>query len=85
MLAMASFCVRKEYSLGPCAQPMVLFAGITLAPWLHFLASNWRYVDWRLYWHRVLFLTVLAAINTMFAAVGTLGHGRAIARQVRCI
>jgi hypothetical protein len=42
-------------------------------------------VDWRLYWHRLLFLTVLAAINTVFAAGDTLWHGRAIARQVCCI
>ncbi len=38
-------------------------------------------MDWRLYWHRVLFLTVLAMFNSLAATWEAVCHGRAIARQ----
>ena len=56
-------------------------AGITLAPWLRFLADNRTFIDWRPYWHRLLFLTAMATFNSVIAAWEALCHGRAIAQQ----
>ena len=65
----------------PTIMPAACCAGITLSPWLQILTFNRAYIDWRLYWHRVLFLTGMATLNSSVAAWEALRHGRAIAQQ----
>lgn len=47
--------------------PTWLAAGVTLRPWLRMLVVHWRDISWATYWHRILFLTVMAALNTLLA------------------
>ena len=55
--------------------------GICLGQWLPLLWCFRAHVEWRAYWQRVAFVTVLAGLNSLLAAVEAVWHGRAIARQ----
>jgi hypothetical protein len=55
--------------------------GICLGQWLPLLWCFGVHVEWRAYWQRVAFVTVLAGLNSLLAAVEAVWHGRAIARQ----
>ena len=56
-------------------------SGICLFAWLELLWSRRRHVDWSSYWQRVLFLTLLSAVNSCLGLVELVLYGRAIARQ----
>ncbi|KAG1655424.1 hypothetical protein FOA52_009095 [Chlamydomonas sp. UWO 241] len=43
------------------------FSGITAWPWVKFLVRHVTHIDWAVYWHRVLFLSIMAVINTLLA------------------
>ena len=43
--------------------------GIALPGLARLLWRHWRDVDWRLYWHRVAFLGVMAAVNSALGAL----------------
>lgn len=56
-----------------------LLTGITLVPWLRIL---WRHqVDWKTYWHRALFLTCMACVNSLLALPDRLLWSRRVAAQ----
>ena len=55
--------------------------GITLGAWLETLSQRWRHIDWRLYWQRVLFITLIAIFNSLLAIVESVLYGRTIERQ----
>ena len=55
--------------------------GICLGQWLPLLWCFRAHVEWRAYWQRAAFVTVLAGFNSLLAAVEAVCHGRAIARQ----
>ncbi|KAG2423478.1 hypothetical protein HYH02_015320 [Chlamydomonas schloesseri] len=56
-------------------------SGVTLGPWLSFLWTHWRDIDWGLFWHRVAFLTCMSVVNTLLSAFDWLLHSRAVAAQ----
>ena len=58
-----------------------ILSGITLLPWLEILWRRKYDVDFLTYWRRILFITVLASFNSIFALVETVVYGRAINRQ----
>ena len=55
--------------------------GICLGQWVPLLLAFWRHVEWSRYWQRVVFVTLLAALNSALALVESALHGRAIATQ----
>eukprot|EP00192_Tetraselmis_astigmatica_P012214 CAMPEP_0117662630 /NCGR_PEP_ID=MMETSP0804-20121206/8153_1 /TAXON_ID=1074897 /ORGANISM="Tetraselmis astigmatica, Strain CCMP880" /LENGTH=398 /DNA_ID=CAMNT_0005469537 /DNA_START=147 /DNA_END=1344 /DNA_ORIENTATION=- len=58
-----------------------LLSGITLPTWLGVV---WRYradIHWRLYWHRVAFLTTLSIFNTVGAALDWLLYSSKVGEQ----
>ncbi|KAG2483954.1 hypothetical protein HYH03_017200 [Edaphochlamys debaryana] len=63
------------------AVKMNFLSGITLGPWLRLLWAHWRDIEWRTYPHRVLFLSLMALLNTALAAVEWLLHGRSLSAQ----
>ncbi|GIL87732.1 hypothetical protein Vretifemale_15775 [Volvox reticuliferus] len=56
-------------------------SGITLAPWLTILLRHGRSIDWLTYPHRVLFLSLMAVVNTFLSFFDWLFFSRAIAAQ----
>lgn len=56
-------------------------SGVTLLPWLRLLWEHAADIDWLVYPHRVLFLTVMAIVNTLLALPDWLFFSRAVARQ----
>ena len=72
-------CLRRRRVL--LRIPATSCAGICLLPWLRFLVENKTFINWRLYWQRVLFLTALATLNSIVAAWEAARHGLAIAQQ----
>jgi hypothetical protein len=42
-------------------------SGITLVPWLRLLWVYGKEIHWHLYWHRIMFLTLMACLNTLLA------------------
>ncbi|KXZ43627.1 hypothetical protein GPECTOR_85g357 [Gonium pectorale] len=56
-------------------------SGITLRPWLTLLWRHWRFVDWSVYPHRVLFLSFMACLNSALSLLDTLLFSRAVAAQ----
>jgi len=55
-------------------------SGICLFAWLELLSTRWRAIDWRTYWQRVVFLTLLSSFNSCLATVEWLLYGRAVTR-----
>ena len=55
--------------------------GICLGALLELLARYRRHVEWARYWQRVVFLCLIAAFNSLLAAVESVLYGRTIARQ----
>lgn len=55
--------------------------GMTLSAWLRVLRERARDVNWLLYGHRVLALTVAACVNSLVSVVDWLAYGRAVSRQ----
>ncbi|GFR47685.1 hypothetical protein Agub_g9433 [Astrephomene gubernaculifera] len=56
-------------------------SGITLLPWLTLLVRHWRSIDWRVYLHRVLFLTFMACLNSFLALFDWLFFSAHVAAQ----
>ena len=56
-------------------------SGICLLAWLEVLWKRRRHVDWRTYWQRVCFLTILATVNSCLGIVELMLYGGRIARQ----
>ena len=52
--------------------------GICLGAWLRLLLRRGREVQWASYWPRLLFVTVMAALNSALALVERALHGRRI-------
>lgn len=46
-----------------------VMCGICLVPWVELLITHWHHVDLFGYWQRVLFITAIAAFNTLLAIV----------------
>jgi len=81
MFAVATFCIAwRPYSHDDQNKCLVEFTfknqydtkanilqGITLGPWLEIIITRWRYIDWKVYWFRLLYLSLLAFINSLFA------------------
>lgn len=58
-----------------------VLTGITLVPWIQIIIL-WRHqVDWATYWHRALFLTLMACINSLLALPDRLLWHRRVAAQ----
>ncbi len=55
--------------------------GITLPAWLRLLGRYGRGIDWRLYWQRAAFLSLMSCLNSLLGLVDTLLYGRKIAEQ----
>merc|ERR1740139_487726 len=55
--------------------------GICLGQWLPLLWCYRAHVEWRAYWQRVAFVTILAGLNSLLASIEEVLHGRSIARQ----
>lgn len=55
--------------------------GITLPAWLRLLRRYGRLVDWRLYWQRVLFLSLMALFNSLLGLVDWWLYGEAVKLQ----
>ena len=56
-------------------------SGITLPQWFRLLREHGSGVEWLRYAPRLVFLTLMACLNTIGAACDTLFYGRAIATQ----
>ncbi|GLC59101.1 hypothetical protein PLESTB_001448300 [Pleodorina starrii] len=56
-------------------------SGITLLPWLKLLIRHGSSIDWLVYPHRVLFLSLMSVINTLLALIEWLLFSRAVAGQ----
>eukprot|EP00043_Microstomoeca_roanoka_P010509 m.99722 g.99722 ORF g.99722 m.99722 type:complete len:396 (+) comp14913_c1_seq8:355-1542(+) len=54
--------------------------GITLEPWVRLLWSYGHAIDWRTYWFRVLFLSIMACVNTCLSWIEWMLHGERIKR-----
>eukprot|EP00055_Hartaetosiga_balthica_P006587 m.20949 g.20949 ORF g.20949 m.20949 type:complete len:384 (+) comp5303_c0_seq1:49-1200(+) len=57
-----------------------LLTGITLGAWLSVLWKYGRWVEWRVYWFRVLFLTLMAMLNSSLALINDLFYSKAVAK-----
>ena len=42
-------------------------SGVTLLQWARLLRARWTQIDYLTYWPRLIFLTLLAALNTIGA------------------
>ncbi|KAL6759579.1 P-loop containing nucleoside triphosphate hydrolase protein [Haematococcus lacustris] len=58
-----------------------VMSGVTLVPWLRLLWCYARVIHWRLYWHRVLFLSFMACLNTLLALPDWWRFSRSVAGQ----
>lgn len=56
------FTPKHQYSLKN--NPL---CGICLPQWIHLVSTRWRDIEWGIYWTRILFLTIMAFINTLLA------------------
>lgn len=56
-------------------------SGVTLPALLRLLRRHRDVIDWRLYWHRVLFLACMALLNSALGLVDWLLYRRRIAAQ----
>ena len=82
--AAASPSVAYQFRFAPAKLGSVrlhFLSGITLLPWLRLLLRYRRELHWQRFAHRVAFLSLLACVNSLSAAVELLVHGRRIARQ----
>lgn len=43
--------------------------GVSLGPWVELLSKRWRYIDWEVYWFRVLYVSGMAVLNSVLGAV----------------
>lgn len=59
-----------------------LLLGIALPAWLKLLWRHARHIDWRTYWHRVVFLTLNSIVTSLIGAVEHLLYGPQIASQL---
>ncbi|EGD80366.1 hypothetical protein PTSG_10621 [Salpingoeca rosetta] len=49
--------------------------GMRLAQWWKVVVGHWRDIDWRHYWFRVLFLFIMACVNTVLTGLEYVFHG----------
>jgi omega-hydroxy-beta-dihydromenaquinone-9 sulfotransferase len=49
--------------------------GIRLMPWLMLLYHRRRFIDWQMYWRRILFLTFMSIINSILAVPERILYG----------
>jgi len=59
-----------------------IFSGISLQAWLPILRKRFFHIEWRTYWHRVLFITFMACVNTLMGFEDWLLYGTATKEAV---
>ncbi|KAA8492327.1 PAPS-dependent sulfotransferase Stf3 [Porphyridium purpureum] len=53
-------------------------SGVTLGQWASILRRHGRSIQWRVYWFRVLFVTVMAFFNSVLAVIEWIVYGRRV-------
>ena len=55
--------------------------GICASAWAECLFRHRKHVEWRQYWQRVLFITMISLFNSLLGLVESMLHGQSIERQ----